>query len=117
MLQHSFVLPAPEISSATLSTPERTCHWVAFCVSRDFGPDMLALFAPTRGPPRAAFARQVAMYLARRHTKSSLNEIGDAFGGRDHGTVLHACKTVQDRMGREDQVRQLEFLLTSQLER
>jgi chromosomal replication initiation ATPase DnaA len=35
------------------------------------------------------------MYLARELTKASLNEIGDAFGGRDHGTVLHACKLVK----------------------
>jgi chromosomal replication initiator protein len=77
----------------------------------------LADMTSKRRPANIAFPRQVAMYLARRHTKSSLNEIGDAFGGRDHGTVLHACKTVQDRMGREDQVRQLVFLLTSQLER
>jgi chromosomal replication initiator protein len=77
----------------------------------------LADMTSKRRPANIAFPRQVAMYLARRHTKSSLNEIGDAFGGRDHGTVLYACKTVQDRMGREDQVRQLVFLLTSQLER
>jgi chromosomal replication initiator protein len=77
----------------------------------------LADMTSKRRPANIAFPRQVAMYLARRHTKSSLNEIGDAFGGRDHGTVLHACKTVQERMGREDQVRQLVFLLTSQLER
>src|SRR6478672_432687 len=64
-----------------------------------------------------AFPRQVAMYLARRHTKASLHEIGDAFGGRDHGTVLHACKTVSGRMVKEDQVRQLIVLLDTQLER
>ena len=77
----------------------------------------LADMTSKRRPANIAFPRQVAMYLARKHTKSSLNEIGDAFGGRDHGTVLHACKTVQERMGREDQIRQLVFLLTSQLER
>jgi chromosomal replication initiator protein len=70
-----------------------------------------------RRPANIAFPRQVAMYLSRCHTKASLNEIGDAFGGRDHGTVLHACKTVQNRMGREDQVRQLIFLLGGQLDR
>jgi chromosomal replication initiator protein len=77
----------------------------------------LADMTSKRRPANIAFPRQVAMYLARRYTKSSLNEIGDAFGGRDHGTVLHACKTVQDRMSREEQIRQLVFLLTSQLER
>jgi chromosomal replication initiator protein len=40
-----------------------------------------------RRPANIAFPRQIAMYLARELTKASLNEIGDAFGGRDHGTV------------------------------
>src|SRR6267378_239528 len=77
----------------------------------------LADMTSKRRSANIAFPRQVAMYLARRHTKASLNEIGDAFGGRDHGTVLHACKTVKERMTKEDQVRQLVFLLDSQLER
>jgi chromosomal replication initiator protein len=64
-----------------------------------------------------AFPRQVAMYLARRHTKASLHEIGETFGGRDHGTVLHACKTVSLRMKKEDQVRQAIGRLDTQLER
>jgi chromosomal replication initiator protein len=42
-----------------------------------------------------AFPRQVCMYLARRHTRYSLQEIGGYFGGRDHTTVMHAVKTVQ----------------------
>jgi chromosomal replication initiator protein len=41
-----------------------------------------------------AFPRQVCMYLARRHTRYSLEEIGGYFGGRDHTTVLHAIRTV-----------------------
>jgi chromosomal replication initiator protein len=57
------------------------------------------------------------MYLARRHTKASLHEIGDTFGGRDHGTVLHACKTVSVRMKKEDQVRQSIVMLDTQLDR
>jgi chromosomal replication initiator protein len=40
--------------------------------------------------------RQVAMALAKELTNYSLPEIGDAFGGRDHTTVLHACKRVKD---------------------
>jgi len=40
--------------------------------------------------------RQVAMALAKELTNHSLPEIGDAFGGRDHTTVLHACKRVKE---------------------
>lgn len=40
--------------------------------------------------------RQIAMWLARELTAHSLPEIGEAFGGRDHTTVLHACRTVVD---------------------
>ncbi len=39
--------------------------------------------------------RQVAMALAKELTNHSLPEIGDAFGGRDHTTVLHACRTIK----------------------
>src|SRR5437870_12190364 len=51
-----------------------------------------------RRPKNIAFPRQIAMYIARELTKSSLMEIGDAFGGRDHGTVLHAHRLVKDRI-------------------
>ena len=42
-----------------------------------------------------AFPRQIAMYLARQLTHASLAEIGRAFGGKDHTTVLHAVEKVQ----------------------
>jgi chromosomal replication initiator protein len=45
--------------------------------------------------------RQVAMWLARDLTPHSLPEIGDAFGGRDHTTVLHACRTITDLRGKD----------------
>lgn len=41
-------------------------------------------------------ARQISMYLAKSHTKSSLKSIGQYFGGRDHSTVIYACQTVDD---------------------
>lgn len=44
-----------------------------------------------------AVPRQVCMYLARRHTRFSLEEIGGYFGGRDHTTVMHAIRTVEGR--------------------
>jgi chromosomal replication initiator protein len=43
-----------------------------------------------------AFPRQVCMFLARRHTSYSLEEIGGYFGGRDHTTVMHAVRTVDE---------------------
>jgi chromosomal replication initiator protein len=39
--------------------------------------------------------RQIAMALAKELTRHSLPEIGDAFGGRDHTTVLHACRRIK----------------------
>jgi chromosomal replication initiator protein len=70
-----------------------------------------------RRPENIAFPRQVAMYLARQLTESSLSTIGDAFGGRDHGTVLHACRAVKDRMETDGQVRQTVGYLEKQLMR
>ncbi|MCB1209633.1 MAG: chromosomal replication initiator protein DnaA [Verrucomicrobiales bacterium] len=52
-----------------------------------------------RRPKHIAEARQVAMYLTRQMTKLPLMQIGEEFGGRDHGTVIHACKVVAGRMG------------------
>ena len=64
-----------------------------------------------RRPENIAFPRQVAMYLARHLTPASLSSIGEAFGGRDHGTVLHACRTVKNRMEVDSSVRQaVEYL-------
>jgi chromosomal replication initiator protein len=57
----------------------------------------LADMTSRRRPASIAFPRQIAMALARELTASSFAEIGEAFGGRDHGTVMHACKTVKER--------------------
>jgi chromosomal replication initiator protein len=70
-----------------------------------------------RRPANIAFPRQIAMYLARELTKSSLSEIGDAFGGRDHGTVLHAHRLVKDKIRNEEKIRQVVSFLDSQLNR
>lgn len=45
-----------------------------------------------------AQARQIAMYLAKQHTKAPLTAIGAAIGGRNHATVLHSCKAVSNLM-------------------
>jgi len=77
----------------------------------------LADMTSKRRPENIAFPRQIAMYLARQMTESSLNTIGEAFGGRDHGTVLHACRLVKDRMEIDSNVRQVVHYLEKQLQR
>ena len=77
----------------------------------------LADMTSKRRPANIAFPRQVAMYLARELTKASLTEIGEAFGGRDHGTVLHAHRLVKKRMIEEDRTRQVVSMLDTQLQR
>ncbi|MDB6018493.1 MAG: dnaA [Pedosphaera sp.] len=75
----------------------------------------LADMTSKRRPENIAFPRQVAMFLSRQMTESSLNTIGEAFGGRDHGTVLHACRLVKDRMEVDANVRQVVQYLEKQL--
>ncbi len=50
--------------------------------------------------------RQVAMFLSRELTDRSLPEIGDYFGGRDHSTVIHACRRVTDRIAADEALRE-----------
>ena len=59
--------------------------------------------------------RQVAMALAKELTNHSLPEIGDAFGGRDHTTVLHAVRTIEARRRCDPEVRRLVVMLEEKL--
>lgn len=77
----------------------------------------LADMTSKRRPENIAFPRQIAMYLTRQLTEHSLSAIGESFGGRDHGTVLHACRQVRDRMEVEAKVRQDVGYLEKQLTR
>ncbi len=70
-----------------------------------------------RRPNNIAIPRQIAMFLARTLTKHSLQEIGDAFGGRDHGTVIHACKAVDNMMDQDVSMRGSVDFLRAQLSR
>jgi chromosomal replication initiator protein len=62
-----------------------------------------------------AFPRQVAMYLCRVLTPNSLQEVGEAFGGRDHGTVLYACRVVEQRLRSNPALKQAINQITKQL--
>jgi chromosomal replication initiator protein len=68
-----------------------------------------------RRPSHIAFPRQVAMYLSRLLTQHPLKEIGEGFGGRDHGTVIHAVKTVENMMEQDEKVRSTVEYLVRQL--
>jgi chromosomal replication initiator protein len=62
-----------------------------FSISEDL------LISKTR-KQEVAIARQVAMYLCRKMTPSSLETIGLHFGGRDHSTVIHACQSIEAKL-------------------
>jgi chromosomal replication initiator protein len=68
-----------------------------------------------RRPANIALPRMVAMYLSRRLTTASLNEIGEAFGGRDHGTVLHANRTIEAKMKGDEKLRRIVNYLAEKL--
>lgn len=70
-----------------------------------------------RRPASIAFPRQIAMYLSRSMTPSSLMEIGESFGGRDHGTVIHACKKVKLELDKQSGLRERIERIQSQLKR
>ncbi|MDQ6731733.1 MAG: chromosomal replication initiator protein DnaA [Actinomycetota bacterium] len=86
---------------STPSTP--TIKGVQAVVAAHFAISTAELVSAGR-TARIAWPRQVAIHLARDLTGASLQAIGDAFGGRNHGTVLHACKRVAERAGADDNI-------------
>lgn len=68
-----------------------------------------------RRTSQIVFPRQVAMYISRTLTSDPLKSIGDAFGGRDHGTVIHACKQVENMMEQDGSVKRGVDYLVKQL--
>lgn len=67
------------------------------CVCEYFGIDTNKVREKTR-KQEIVEARQVAMFLSKKYTKSSLKTIGLQFGGRDHSTVIHAISTIEERL-------------------
>jgi chromosomal replication initiator protein len=67
------------------------------CVTRFYDVKLAALLSKKRHKS-IAMPRQICMYLARRHTRFSLEEIGGYFGGRDHTTVMHAVKMIDEKV-------------------
>ena len=80
--------------------PRPSVEHIARHVGGYFRVELRQLRSERRGR-HILWPRQVGMYLARRLTGLSLAQIGDYFGGRDHSTVLHACRKVEDALGRD----------------
>jgi chromosomal replication initiator protein len=79
----------------------RTIAEIQQATCAHFGLTAEELLSSTR-TPRIAWPRQLAMYLARELTGASLPAIGREFGGRDHTTVLHACRRASKRLASDD---------------
>lgn len=90
-------LPAPiELPSRT-RVSHRPTQQIQELVAVSYGLHPRHMVSPERRR-HIAWPRQVAMYLTREITHRSLPSIGDAFGGRDHTTVIHAIRCVEQRM-------------------
>jgi chromosomal replication initiator protein len=77
--------------------PARSIADIKAAACEQFGISAEELVSPARAL-RLAWPRQVAMYLARELTQESLPAIGREFGGRDHTTVLHAWRRIEQRI-------------------
>jgi chromosomal replication initiator protein len=94
-----------EVLDAMYPSPRRTAPSIAqvqAAVAEHFGLSVAQLTSSTR-TAKVAWPRQIAIHLARDLTGASLPSIGKAFGGRNHATVLHACKRVSERMKNDRQ--------------
>jgi chromosomal replication initiator protein len=77
--------------------PAHSLADIQLAACRQFGITSEELLSSSRAA-RVAWPRQVAMYLSRELTSESLPAIGRHFGGRDHTTVLHACRRTTERI-------------------
>jgi chromosomal replication initiator protein len=82
----------------------RTISEIQAATCRHFGLSAEELLSSARAP-RITWPRQVAMYLARKLTEESLPAIGREFGGRDHTTVMHACRRASTRIAEDETAR------------
>jgi len=64
---------------------------------------------------RVVWPRQLAMFLAREHTGATFPALGRAFGGRNHTTVMNACRRAADRIAADAEVSQTVRRLTDRL--
>ncbi|HKD99742.1 MAG TPA: chromosomal replication initiator protein DnaA [Planctomycetota bacterium] len=89
---------------------------LASVVGRRFNVKLLDLQSRRRHQS-IAFPRQIAMFLARRHTKHSLEEIGAYFGGRDHTTVLYGIEKIGSLLESDPSIRETVNALSDEIAR
>jgi len=114
--------PTPELAMEVLGRlysgeragPHSVLH-IQEATAQQFGMDRAALLARDRRPD-VAFARQVAMYLARELTDQGLPALGREFGGRNHTTVLHAWKRVSELVDKPGEKRETVHRIRRRLE-
>ncbi|MFT6370864.1 MAG: chromosomal replication initiator protein [Maribacter sp.] len=93
---------------------EVSIDYIQKVVSDYFEMDVATLQSKTR-KRHIVQARQLAMFFAKKFTKASLASIGSQIGKRDHATVLHACKTVDNLAETDKQFRKYIYDLTKKL--
>lgn len=103
--------PSIEIAQKVIDTiapsknKELTTDAIKQAVARQFNVSINDLTGKRR-TQNIALARQVAMFLCRKHTARSFPEIGALFGGRDHSTVIHAIKCVNEKVNADEILRE-----------
>ncbi len=93
---------------------EVSIDYIQKVISKYFEMDVTTLQSKTR-KRHIVQARQLAMYFSKRMTKASLASIGSQIGNRDHATVLHACKTVDNMLETDKQFRKFVEEITKKL--
>jgi chromosomal replication initiator protein len=96
------------------AAPEVTIPRIQESVSDRFGVTIEELVSPRRSQS-VAYPRQVAMYLCRELTDSSLPKIGREFGNRDHTTVMHATQKITRLISEDRSVYNLVQELTARI--
>lgn len=91
-----------------------TVKEIKLCVAHHFKLSPRDLESPRRFA-KIVQPRQIAFYLARKLTTKSFPDIGRRFGGKDHTTILHACKMIERRMEKDPKLAETVRCLEEQL--
>lgn len=87
-------------------------------IAKNVARELQQTFESMKGPSRKAGvvrARGLAMYLIRKWTQSSFQHIGELFGGRDHTTVMHACRKIEEDLENDPELLQCSERLRQKL--